>query len=242
MLAVIFITSCLGNSNQKITIANQPGVVIKSGNDVKVQLSDNISIYSDRLTSGIDDGDCLLLKYTLDYGLDANSDSGRTAGFFTVDLVEANGLPQYDIKNEIDTVNMFGNERLITTIQQRHAFILDRLFLYTQHQVDSFRLQNFFEIAYNAKSEPQVTNNRRIYNLYLRVFRNTEVEEQKTNNPESIFINVFNLSSIAQKEKALGNDSLLLKIRYVRSFNKDTTAVTNWAETDLNLSLYPQRK
>ena len=86
LLAVIFVTSCLGDSNQKITIANQPGVAMKSSNEVKIQLKDSIFIYSSQL-SGVDNGDCLLLKYNLDYSLGANSDSGRQTGFFTVDLI-----------------------------------------------------------------------------------------------------------------------------------------------------------
>lgn len=242
-LAVVFITSCLGDSNQKITIANQPGVVMKTGDEIKVQLKDSIFIYSSQL-SGVDNGDCLLLKYSLDYGLGVNADSGRQAGFFTVDLNEAAGVPQFTIENELDTLSMFKNERLIAEIQERYAYILDRLFLYTTHSVDSFQLQNYFELAYNAKEEPSTTNdnNQPVYNLYLRVFKYTDVEEQRTSNPDKLYINAFNLSGIAAKEKAAGKDSLYLKINYIRSFNKDTTSITDWASINYNISLHPKRK
>jgi len=242
MLAITLVTSCLGDTNQHITISNQPGVVMKSENQTKIQLKDSIFISSDQI-SGVDDGDCLLLKYNLNYGLDANADSGRHAGFFTVELIEAKGVAQYTTQKELDTVTMFPkNERIITDIQQRQAFILDRLFLYTTHKVDSFQQQNLFDLSYNAKNEPKIDeNNRLVYNLYLRVFKMPNVEEQKTSNPDRLYINAFNLSDIATKEKAAGKDSVYLKIHYVRSFNKDTTAITDWASINYGLSLYPKR-
>jgi hypothetical protein len=243
LLAVILVTSCLGDGNQKITIANQPGVVIKSGTEAKVQLKDSIFIYSGQL-SGVDDGDCLLLKYNLDYSLGVNADSGRQAGFFTVDLIETNNVPLHALLNELDTVTTFKSERLIREIQQGHAYILDRLFLYTLHPVDSFQLQNLFELAYNAKREPGGldANNNPVYNLYLRVFKNPGAEEQKTNTPDRLFINAFNLSEIAAKEKAAGRDSLFLNINYVSSFSKDTSSITGWASIQYAVSLYAKRR
>jgi hypothetical protein len=243
LLAVILITSCLGDSNQKITIANQPGVVMKSGNEVKVQLKDSIFVYSSRL-SGVDNGDCLLLKYNLDYGMGVNADSGRQAGFFTVDIIETSAVPQHPLLNELDTTTTFKSERLIREIQQGHAYILDRLFLYTIHPVDSFQLQNLFELAYNAKREPSGldANNNPVYNLYLRIFKNPGAEEQKTSAPDRLFINAFNLSEIAAKEKSAGRDSLFLKINYISSFNKDTSSITDWASIQYAVSLYAKRK
>jgi hypothetical protein len=243
LLALILITSCLGDSNQKITIANQPGVVMKSGNEVRVQLKDSIFIYSTQL-SGVDNGDCLLLKYNLDYNLGVNADSGRQAGFFTVDLLEASGVPLYTVLNELDTTTMFRSERLVREIQQGYAYILDRLFLYTIHPVDSFQLQNLFELAYNAKREPSSTdvNNNPVYNLYLRVFKNPVADEQRTGAPDRLFINAFNMSAIADKERAAGKDSLFLKINYVGSFSRDTSSITDWASIQYAIPFHPGRR
>jgi hypothetical protein len=243
LLAVILVTSCLGDSNQQITIANQPGVVIKSGNEVKVQLKDSIFIYSSQL-SGVDNGNCLLLKYNLDYSLGVNADSGRQAGFFTVDLLEANGVPLYTVVNELDTTTMFRSERLIKEIRQGYAYILDRLFLYTIHPVDSLQLQNLFELAYNAKKEPSGTdgNKNPVYNLYLRVFKNPGADEQKTGTPDRLFINAFNLSDIAAKERAAGKDSLFLKINYISSFSRDTSSITDWASIQYAIPFHPERR
>jgi hypothetical protein len=242
-LAVIFVTSCLGDSNQKITIANQPGVAMKSSNEVKIQLKDSIFIYSSQL-SGVDNGDCLLLKYNLDYSLGANSDSGRQAGFFTVDLIEASGVPLYMLQNELDTATMFKSERLIREIRKGYAYILDRLFLYTIHPVDSFQLQNLFELAYNAKKEPSGVdgNNNPVHNLYLRIFKNPDAEEQKTSAPDRLFINAFNLSDIAAKERAAGKDSLFLKINYISSFSRDTSSITEWASIQYAIPFHPKRR
>jgi hypothetical protein len=243
LLAVILITSCLGDSNQKITIANQPGVVIKSGSEIKVQLKDSIFIYSSQL-SGVDNGNCLLLKYNLDYSTGVNADSGRQAGFFTVDLLQASGVPLYTVLNELDTTTMFRSERLIREIQQGYAYILDRLFLYTIHPVDSFQLQNLFELAYNAKREPSGVdgNNNPVYNLYLRVFKNPGADEQRTATPDRLFINAFNLSDIAAKERGAGKDSLFLKINYVSSFSRDTSSITDWASIQYAIPFHPKRK
>ncbi|MDR1160966.1 MAG: hypothetical protein LBK45_01380 [Tannerellaceae bacterium] len=242
-LVVILITSCLGDSNQKITIANQPGVVMKSGNEVKVQLKDSIFIYSSQL-SGVDNGDCLLLKYNLDYSLGVNADSGRQAGFFTVDLLEANGVPLFPVLTELDTTTTFRSERLIKEIQQGYAYILGRLFLYTIHPVDSFQQQNLFELAYNAKREPSGVdaNNNPVYNLYLRVFKNPNAEEQRTSTPDRLFINAFNLADIAAKEQATGKDSLFLKINYISSFSRDTSSITDWASIQYAIPFHPGRR
>jgi hypothetical protein len=243
VLAVALATSCLGDSSQKITIANQPGVAMKSGGEAKVQLKDSMFIYSSQL-SAVDNGDCLLLKYNLDYGLGVNADSGRQAGFFTVDLIEAKAVPLHPLINELDTATMFKTDRLIREIRQGYAYILDRLFLYTVHPVDSFQLENLFELAYNAKKEPAAVNANQnpVYNLYLRVFKNPDVQEQRTNAPANLYVNAFNLAEIAGRERAAGKDSLFLRINYASSFGKDMLSVADWTGMDLAISLHPRRK
>ncbi|MDH6304145.1 hypothetical protein M2459_000857 [Parabacteroides sp. PF5-5] len=238
LLSVILITSCLGDSGHSITVANQPGVVIVSNNETKIQLKDSTFIYSSSFASGYDNGDCFIFTYDLDYNTPENSDSGKQKGYYTVTIKQAQPIsPLYPLEAGLDTAQAYQNERMLT-LEQRHAFIYNRLFLYTKHKVDSFQLQNFFELTYNKPNEPKVDeSNRRIYNLYLRVFKNTSVTEERVSNPESLFINTFDLQEIADKEKSLGKDSLYINLHYVSSFSNNTPTVSSWGESLYGLSI-----
>ncbi len=244
-LSGILITSCLGDSGQRITITNQPGVVIKSENDIKVELRDSVFIHSTSLSSGVDNGDCILLDYTLDYSLPVNADSGRREGFYTVEDVKFERIPQFTLGSVLDTLTKDSvNERRISQIQDRYGFIQDRFFLFTSNIVDSTDQINRYELAYNPASNPVSDKDyARLYNLYLRVFRDTlHNEGEGVTNPKTVYVNAFNLTEISEKERNAQNDSLFIKINYVSSFTTDSGKIASWGNKVFSLPLYSRRR
>lgn len=227
---VSLISSCLGDEGDMVSVGNQPGVVVKNATETKVMLRD-IEIYADNFGGGVDNGDCLILKYKIDFGLLANSDSGRRSGLYKAEILQTDTVHNEPLlaELELDTVSVLPGEQIISSLQQRYAIINNQFFLYSVHKEDSLkrRLHNLFELSYNPEQEPRQEENRAIYDLYLRVVKAKDGEV--VSEPEKIFVNAFNISELLAKS----NDSVFFRVKYVSNFNKDTTAVANWSASSV---------
>jgi hypothetical protein len=215
VIATLLIISCLSDSGQKISMGGYPGVVVKRNDSAKVYLKGHDVVYSSRINSNVNDGDCVIIDFSLDYGEPENSDSGRTKGFFTVDITHITSVPSQDILTILtDTSVVLPNEHTIASVQERNAFILNRFFLFTEHRDDTLPLH--FELSYDPNQ--QRTNG--IYELFFRV---TKITEATPTAQPKVQYNAFNLTDLSKKEI----DSLTFRINYVQSFNTDSTQI-NW--------------
>lgn len=233
MLAVTIITSCMGESGQIVSMANQPGVVIKTPDSTKIQTRD-ITLYSDRYTASADDGDCFILQYNIDFGLFANADTGRRTGLYTVEILNMEAVPMPDLETTlVDTATVFTNEQTIS-LQKRYSIIRNRLFLYTQINPDTVLPVNTFSLSYTTEAAPATSDgNKKIYDLFLRSTKEpsngTTIDLSK-----KIYLNAFNIYDLLSKKGS--DDTLFFRINYVNSFNKDSTAITHWSS---ELFTYP---
>jgi hypothetical protein len=195
-----------------------PGVVVKRNDSAKIYLKGHDVVYSSRINSNVNDGDCVIIDFSLDYGIPENSDSGRTKGFFTVDITRITPVSGQDILTTLtDTSVVLPNEHTIASVQERNAFILNRFFLFTEHRDDILPLH--FELS----CDPNQQKTDGIYELFFRVTKITEATPAVQPNLQ---YNAFNLADLSKKE----TDSLIFRINYVQSFNKDSTQI-NWASS-----------
>ena len=220
VLSLSLVTSCFSDGGQKVNLGNYPGVVVKRKDSAYFHLKGNTVVYSSKANSGVDNGDCVILDFTLDYGLKENADSGSVRGFYTVNITKTIPVPNYDLLVEkTDTSALLPNEQIISSIQQGNTFILNRLFLYTNHPVDTLPLN--FALSYN----PQQTTTDHVYDLFLRVSHKTDAA---VGTQPTVQYNAFNLEELSRKE----TDSLFFRINYIQSVNKDSTQLL-WKSSDV---------
>ena len=189
---------------------------MKRNDSVKIHLKGHDVVYSSRINStNVNDGACVIIDFSLDYGIPENSDSGRTKGFFTVDITQLRPVASQDLLAALtDTSAVLPNEHTIASMQERSALILNRFFLFTEHSNDTWPLH--FELSYDPGR--QKTNG--IYELFFRV---TKIPEATPAAQPKVQCNAFNLAELSKKE----TDSLIFRINYAQSFNMDSTQI-NW--------------
>jgi hypothetical protein len=220
VLSLLFVISCLGDSGQKIAMGNYPGVVMKRNDSVKIHLKGNDVVYSPQINATVEDGDCVIIDFSLDYAIPENSDSGKAKGFYTVDISNVTFVPDHGMRNLLtDTSAILPNEHTIASVQQRSAFILNRFFLFTEHRADTLPL--YFELSCN--SEQIATDG--VYDLFLRVTK--DIESSAVAQPTTQY-NAFNLTDLSNRV----NDSLRFRINYAQGFNRDSTQI-NWGVTPI---------
>ncbi|GHT38064.1 hypothetical protein FACS189435_4290 [Bacteroidia bacterium] len=217
VVALALAVSCMSEGGQKVSVGNYPGVVVKHGDSAFIYLKGHEMIYSATGLQNLNDGDCVIADFLLDYSLKENADSGKVKGFLTVSLKKVTPLPQLPLSATLtDTATALPGERVISSVYGQEAFILDKFFLFTAHRPDSFPL--LFNLSYDPKMAEE-----EVYDLYLRV--NVEESEAKASQPLTQ-ANAFLLEELSRRE----TDSLFFRINYVRQFNADSTVIS-WAST-----------
>ena len=221
MLFFTFFFSCLGEEGQKLSVSNQPGVVAKTRDSTKIMLR-NGTVYADNYPQAVNDSDCVVITYNIDFGLNFNADTGRQNETFKVEVQRIDNVNRQGlclIATEDDTLAVDGAEQLLNTLQPRYAIIRDHLFLYTENKTDSIR--NAYTLYFDNDFDPApAANGRKIYTLYLRAKK-----DQVVNFAEKIEVNAYNIKALLDKK---GADTLHFDVKYVSSFNKDTTQVEYW--------------
>ncbi|MDR2390049.1 MAG: hypothetical protein LBD89_09760 [Tannerellaceae bacterium] len=219
LLLLLTATSCLGDGGQTISLGSYPGVVVKRNDSAKIYLKGHDVIYSPQTNTSVDDGDCVIIDFTLDYGKPENSDSGRVKGYLTVDISRITPV-SYQAAGSLvtDTSAVLPNEHTLSAIQQRNALILDRFFLYTEHRSD-----NTSPLHFDLSYDPEQTVTDKTYDLFLRVTKDMEASPAAQ---QQVQCNAFDLSELSKRE----TDSLIFRIHYVQGFNKDSTQI-NWSFT-----------
>jgi hypothetical protein len=217
-LLLSFITSCLSEDGQKISLGNYPGVVVKRNDSTKIYLKGHDVVYSPQANVNVDNGDCVILDFSLDYGKPENSDSGKVKGYLTIDISRITPVPSQSIHSVLtDTSAVLPNEHTLSSVQERNAFILNRFFLYTEHRSDTLPL------SFNLSYDPNQARTDQTYDLFLRV---SKIMDAASGAQPNIQYNAFDLTDLCRKE----TDSLFFRINYIQSFNKDSTQ-RNWSVT-----------
>lgn len=234
--ASVAFTSCLGDGSTGLTMVNQPGVVQLDPTKVVCIKGGDMISSADFQKSNYEDGDCLLLDYSIDFGAGENSNKGGANGFYTAEIftqsiIEVNNWPLYNTLT--DTTKILDDELIVSAVQGRCAYIKGQFFMFTDftdhpvNQVDSFSL------SYNPKQEITAEGKDRVYELYLRVVK----KGTGSGEASSLLIpNAFHIEDFVKEakktENALGLEVLNFKVNYTSGFNKDTTECV-WKASNL---------
>lgn len=222
----LLLTSCLGDPATSLTLALQPAVVqLEPVKVLCVKGGDMISS-ADFQKKDVANGECFLVDYSIDMGAAENADGGRVNGYYTAVIGPYTSVSKWPLFTTLtDTLRVEPDELPVAALYDRRAYIKGEFFLFTdlaghlESQVDSFSL------SYNP--DQAMVGDSRIYDLYLRVIKTKEGQEQTS---ATLFTaNAFHLEDFVNEASARetpdkdGKRVVNFRINYVSGFNSDTT-------------------
>ena len=231
-LCLLMFSSCLGDPATSLTMANQAGVVVTNVGPGKViYVKGGEAVTSDSFqNANVEDGDCILFDYSIDYGATENVDGGSAVGYMTATIYEntITEVGHWNIFSTLtDTANVKANELTLSSLQARSAYIQGNLFLFTEIKNHDANQKDSFALSYDPLQRLGVDQ---VYSLYLRTF---SLEEQSQTNQTMIVPCAFDIEDFinAVSEKN-GTDEIKFRINYASAFGKDSLSVV-WKSSDI---------
>ncbi|CDD14182.1 hypothetical protein HMPREF1078_03048 [Parabacteroides merdae CL09T00C40] len=228
---LVVLNSCLGDPATQLTMANQAGVVVTGyGPGKAIYTKGDVVVSSeDFQNANVENGECILFDYSIDYGV-ANNMGAGTDTSYTEAIIYENTISEVNRWNFYNTLTdtsiVAKDELLLSSLQARSAYIRGNLFLFTEisnhpaNQVDSFSL------SYNSD---KLLGDDNIYSLYLRTIR---IKADTTRGEAMIIPCAFNIEDLVKKAEKNHSDELKFRINYAYSFGKDSASI-NWKSSDV---------
>ena len=129
VLCLLMFSSCLGDPATSLTMANQAGVIatnVGPGKVIYVKGGEVISSESFQ-KANVEDGECILFDYSINYGATENVDGGSSIGYMNAIIYEntITEVGRWDIYSTLsDTAKVKTNELMLSSLQARSAYIL----------------------------------------------------------------------------------------------------------------------
>ena len=223
--ATILLTSCLDGNNESSL----------NGFGVMAYIDDYTPVYSP-VFKDYQPEDCIY--FTSTYSSDDPANNGSNKYATVSNAVVTNKLEKGEFNNIVDTANIMPNEiaALDATLMfgTQYSFTLKNfMFLGSSHEKSATDQDNRYILQYNPSQEPQTVDGKRVYDFFLRVVKNADGKGVVGNNA---FYYAFktngHFKTLQSRETAAGNETLNIRINYIKEFNKDTTAAT-WGKSQI---------
>lgn len=232
VLCVILFSSCLGDPATSLTMANQAGVIATNegpGKVIYVKGGEKITSESFQ-QANVEDGECILFDYSVDYGATENVDGGESLGYMTAVIYEntITEVDKWDIYSTLtDTAKVGTNELTLSSLQARSAYIKGNLFLFTEMKNHTVNQRDSFSLSYDPT---QHLDEEQIYSLYLRSY----LSEGQSGAGQSMIVPcAFDIEdfvkSVSEKN---GTQEVKFRINYATAFGQDSLSVV-WKSSDV---------
>ena len=232
VFCLVVLSSCLGDPATQLTMANQVGVVVTGyGPGKAIYTKGNVVVSSeDFQNANVEDGECILFDYSIDYGTANNMGAGTDTSYIEAVIYEntISEVNRWNFFNTLtDTSVVEKNELLLSSLQARSAYIRGNLFLFTEmsnhpaNQVDSFSL------SYNPD---KLLGDDKIYSLYLRTIM---IESDTTKGQSMIIPCAFNIEDLVKDAEKNNLDELKFRINYASAFGKDSLSIVWKSSSDV---------
>lgn len=229
LLIGIIVSSCMGNGDD--TARYQRLGIAQTNPRNSVFTVDSFQVTAAEFESmNLQDGDCFLIEFMSDIFNENNKEQ-----LYNVDIISIDTIPVWPMPAEpIDTTIMQENGEFLSGIVYRqHKYVKERFFLTTEHRYLIEDEEKTFELSYNLDYDPVETEDgKRVYELFLRTTSGggTDTLGTRWKHTNAFIINDF-VQKASEIEESVGNDRLILRMRYPRGFNTDSTAWI-WEKTD----------
>lgn len=232
--ATILLTSCLDGNNE--SSLNGFGVIDYSDDFRTVAYIDDYTPVYSPVFKDYQPDDCIY--FTSTYSSDDPANNGSNKYATVSNAVVTNKLEKGDFYNIVDTANIMPNEiaalDAALMFGTQYSFTLKNfMFLGSSHEKVAADQDNRYILQYNPSQEPQTVDGKRVYDFFLRVVKNADGKGVVGNNA---FYYAFKTNgyfkTLQSRETAAGNETLNIRINYIKEFNKDTTAAT-WGKSQV---------
>ena len=233
--ATILLTSCLDGNNE--SSLNGFGVIDYSDDFRMVAYIDDYTPVYSPVFKDYQPDDCIY--FTSTYSSDDPANNGSNKYATVSNAVVTNKLDNKGhFSSSVDTANIMPNEiaALDATLMfmTPYSFTLKNfMFLGSSHEKVAADQDNQYILQYNPSQEPQTVDGKRVYDFFLRVVKNDDGKGVVGNNA---FYYAFktngHFKTLQSRETAAGNETLNIRINYIKEFNKDTTAAT-WGKSQI---------
>lgn len=232
--ATILLTSCLDGNNE--SSLNGFGVIDYSDDFRTVAYIDDYTPVYSPVFKDYQPEDCIY--FTSTYSSDDPANNGSNKYATVSNAVVTNKLEKGDFYSIVDTANIMPNEiaALDATLMfgTQYSFTLKNfMFLGSSHEKVAMDQSNRYILQYNPSEDPQTVDGKRVYDFFLRVVKNADGKGVVGNNA---FYYAFktngHFKTLQSRETAAGNETLNIRINYIKEFNKDTTAAT-WGKSQV---------
>ncbi|GGK08546.1 MULTISPECIES: hypothetical protein [Parabacteroides] len=234
-VATVLLTSCLDGNNE--SSLNGIGVIDYSDDFRTVAYIDDYTPVYSPVFKDLKTGDCIY--FTSTYSSDDPANNGSNKYVTVTNAVVTNKIDNDGYFNsQLDTANIKPGE--ITALNAgllyatQYSYTLKNyLFVGSSHEKVPADQDNTYFLEYDYSQEPQTVDGKRVYDFFLRIVKNADGKGVVGTNPFNYAFNTHGyFKTLQSKETAAGNETLNIRINYIKEFNKDTTAAT-WAKSQI---------
>ena len=228
---LVVLNSCLGDPATQLTMANQAGVVVTGyGPGKAIYTKGDVVVSSEEFqNANVEDGECILFDYSIDYGTANNMGAGTDTSYIEAIIYEntISEVNRWKLFNTLtDTSIVAKDELLLSSLQSRSGYIRGNLFLFTEMSNHSTTQIDSFSLSYNPD---RLLGDDKVYSLYLRTIR---IESDTTKGQSMIIPCAFNIEDLVKDAEKNNSDELKFRINYASSFGKDSASI-NWKSSDV---------
>lgn len=248
---MMMLTSCLDSKGGSwketaygvVTLLNYTTPVVNVG---------SAYIYSEEIRKSylmreLEEGDCIRFPFEVDTDSEANQNVSEK-GYYTATVSYWEKYPRTNnIYNTIqDTTQIMNNEAALADIQLSSVFIEDMLFLQPIFEKYYQDQANTYNLSFNGSQQPATIEGKRVYEVYVRTITTDPGKTNTSSYSNTGMVNAFNMSDFLtvayRTEKAEKQEYVYVRLKFVKEFDEDKTAIKTWGTTALMTFAVPTDK
>lgn len=227
---VVLLSSCLHEISTTYAPGPVAAVIQEHGDSAFVMANTRLGwLYDSRLSSHLP-GECLLLNFTYD---PAENEQSEALGYYAVSVTGQQNVERLAVSTSVPAIDrlLTGEQPVVDAVSPLDSTLCvqldDCLFLPVvswTNQPNNLQWQ----LSFSPEQQPEVSEGKRIYPLFLRVTATGESSESEPDYAASLY--AFDISVLRQAWGGTGER--YVKLYYVNGINPSDSTVFTWGVTE----------
>lgn len=227
---VVLLSSCLHEISTTYAPGPVAAVIQEHGDSAFVMANTRLGwLYDSRLSSHLP-GECLLLNFTYD---PAENEQSEALGYYAVSVTGQQNVERLAVSTSVPAIDrlLTGEQPVADAVSPLDSTLCvqldDCLFLPVvswTNQPNNLQWQ----LSFSPEQQPEVSEGKRIYPLFLRVTATGESSESEPDYAASLY--AFDISVLRQAWGGTGER--YVKLYYVNGINPSDSTVFTWGVTE----------
>lgn len=232
MLLAFLLSSCMGENGDIYTYGSQAGVVRLTPDKVISLRSGKQITSSEFQDQPVEDGDCCLVDYKVNYSSSENKD----AALYKVDILNFLPVKSWPLNGTPDTAAHRRDESYLTVSIKRGVYVDGYFFLYPEYKRYYHTQTDSFSISYDPHAEPvfDEATRRSCLLLYLRSTSSYDANDSVFTTSKAIpqAFHIQEFVDNAVKKGYVSGDSLNFRMAYPEYFSEEN-GTYSWKYSDI---------